>query len=134
MFSSTTTQFSLISGLSASILVESFFSSIIAGLFTVAMVTVFCWARTVVPVIRTAKRGMAKLFIFGDALVRMIRTMQRKTPGVCFLGYRGSCDAFDRFKTQCQLIDSCMNQKALRQEFRSSGVQESSAPIKMSSK
>ena len=37
MFSSTTTQFNLMSGLSASNLVESFWSSIIAGLLTVAM-------------------------------------------------------------------------------------------------
>src|SRR5271169_6494359 len=53
MFSSTTTQFNLMSGLSASNLVESFLSSIIAGLLTVAMVTVCCWARTLTPVKRT---------------------------------------------------------------------------------
>ena len=53
------------SGLSASNLVESFLSSIIAGLLTVAMVTVFCWASTLTPVKRTIRRGNAKHFILG---------------------------------------------------------------------
>src|SRR5580704_12630037 len=64
MFSSTTTQFNLMSGFSASNLGESFFSSIIAGLFTVAIVTVFCWARALMPVKRTTKQGKAKHFFF----------------------------------------------------------------------
>ena len=64
MFSSTTTQFNLMSGFSASNLGESFLSSIIAGLFTVAMVTVFCWAMALKPIKRTSRRGNAKRFFF----------------------------------------------------------------------
>src|SRR5262252_9430141 len=63
MFSSTTTQFNLMSGLAASNLGESFFSSIIAGLFTVAMVTVFCWASALAPVNRVTRRAEAKRWI-----------------------------------------------------------------------
>src|SRR6266481_9591466 len=63
MFSSTTTQFNLMSGLSTSNFGESFLSSIIAGLLTTAIVTVFCWARTLAPVSRTANRGNARCFI-----------------------------------------------------------------------
>jgi hypothetical protein len=47
---------------------REFLSSIIAGLLTVAMVTVFCWARTLAPVSRTANRGNAKRSIFGILL------------------------------------------------------------------
>src|SRR5258707_9759478 len=63
-FSSSTTQLSLMSGFCASNLGESFLSSIIAGLLTAPIVTVFCWARTLTPVIRVAKRENAKCFIF----------------------------------------------------------------------
>src|SRR5215471_78525 len=63
MFSSTTTQFYLMFGLAASNFGESFFSSIIAGLFTVAMVTVFCWAMAPAMLNRTAKRPGAKRWI-----------------------------------------------------------------------
>src|SRR5262249_5565071 len=48
MFSSTTTQLSLMSGFSASNFFESFFNSIIAGLLTAAMVMVFVSARRLV--------------------------------------------------------------------------------------
>src|ERR1700722_1978588 len=67
IFSSTTTQFNLMSGFSASTLGERVFRSIIAGLFTVAMVTVFCWARALKPVKRTTRKGKSKrvvLFIW----------------------------------------------------------------------
>jgi hypothetical protein len=57
MFSSTATQFNLMYGISASNLVESFWSSIIAGLLTVCDVTVFLLAGTLAPVSRMA-RGM----------------------------------------------------------------------------
>src|SRR5258707_11259360 len=70
-FSSTTTQFNLMSGFAASNLGESFLSSIIAGLLTVAMVTVFCSAMALAPVNRTVTKIARCLFIVlgGDRLV-----------------------------------------------------------------
>src|ERR1700738_1078799 len=62
-FSSTTTQFNLMSGFAASNLGESFLSSIIAGLLTVAMVTVFCSAMALAPVNRTVTKIARCLFI-----------------------------------------------------------------------
>src|SRR5260221_10733562 len=62
-FSSTTTQFNLMSGFGASNLGESFLSSIIAGLLTVAMVTVFCSAMALAPVNRTVTKIARCLFI-----------------------------------------------------------------------
>src|SRR6266481_711264 len=70
-FSSTTTQFNLMSGFAASNLGESFLSSIIAGLLTVAMVTVFCSATALAAVTRTVTKIARCLFIVlgGDRLV-----------------------------------------------------------------
>jgi hypothetical protein len=65
MFSSTTTQFNLMSGLSASNLVESFLEFDHRRVINRCDVTVFCWARTLALVNRTASRGNVKLFIFG---------------------------------------------------------------------
>src|SRR5215469_5846349 len=63
MFSSTTTQLSLISGFFSSNLLESFFSRIISGLLTTAIVTVFCWARALAAVSRAARITRAKRWI-----------------------------------------------------------------------
>jgi hypothetical protein len=57
MFSSTTTQFNLMSGLSASNLVDSFLEFDHRRVINRCDVTVFCRARTLAPVSRTANRG-----------------------------------------------------------------------------
>src|SRR6266478_1509586 len=88
-FSSTTTQFNLMSGFAASNLGESFLSSIIAGLLTVAMVTVFCWARTLTPVIRVAKRENAKCFIFIIWISCGLGTLADVARGLYFLRKNG---------------------------------------------
>src|ERR1700716_532087 len=62
-FSSTTTQFNLMSRFAASNLGESFLSSIIAGLLTVAMVTVFCSAMALAPLNRAVTKIARCLFI-----------------------------------------------------------------------